>query len=80
MSGTIKRAGAYISGPGLNRDWYERFAPTYVDELAAFVAAVRGDGDVHASMTDGLRAQAVAEAAIIALREQRSVAIEPVWR
>jgi myo-inositol 2-dehydrogenase/D-chiro-inositol 1-dehydrogenase len=80
VSGTIKRAGAYISGPGLNRDWYERFAPTYVDELAAFVAAVRGDGDVHASMTDGLRAQAVAEAAIIALREQRSVAIGPVWR
>ncbi len=80
VPGAIKRAGAHVSAPGLNRDWYERFAPTYVDELAAFVAAVRGEAQVHASMTDGLRAQAIAEAAIIAHRERRMVAIEPVWR
>ena len=80
VSGAIKRAGAQVSAPGLNRDWYERFAPTYVDELAAFATAVRGEAKVHASMTDGLRAQAIAEAAIIALRERRMVAIEPAWR
>ena len=80
VPGAIKRAGAHVSAPGLNRDWYERFAPTYVDELAAFAAAVRGEAEVHASMTDGLRAQAIAEAAIIAHRERRMVAIEPAWR
>lgn len=80
VPGAIQRAGAQVSAPGLNRDWYERFAPSYVDELAAFAAAVRGDSKVHASMTDGLRAQAIAEAAIVALREQRAVTIEPVWR
>lgn len=80
VSGAIKRAGAQFSAPGLDRDWYDRFAPTYVDELAAFATAVRGEAKVHASMTDGLRAQAIAEAAIVALRERRMVAIEPAWR
>jgi myo-inositol 2-dehydrogenase/D-chiro-inositol 1-dehydrogenase len=80
VPGAIKRAGARVSAPGLDRGWYERFAPTYVDELVAFTAAVRGEAAVHASMTDGLRAQAVAEAAIIALRERRTMAIAPVWR
>jgi myo-inositol 2-dehydrogenase/D-chiro-inositol 1-dehydrogenase len=80
VPGPIKRAGAHVSAPGLNGDWYERFAPTYVDELAAFAAAVRGEADVHAAMTDGLRAQAISEAAIVALRERRMVTIEPAWR
>ena len=80
VPGAIQRAGARLSAPGLDRDWYQRFAPTYVDELAAFAAAVRGEAEVHASMTDGLRAQAIAEAAIVALRERRTMAIAPAWR
>ncbi len=80
VPGAVQRAGSRVSTPGLHRDWYDRFAQTYVDELAAFAAAVRGEAKLPASMADGLRAQAVAEAAIVALRERRIVAIEPAWR
>jgi myo-inositol 2-dehydrogenase/D-chiro-inositol 1-dehydrogenase len=80
VAGAIQRAGERVSAPGLHRDWYQRFAPTYVDELAAFAAAVRGEAKAHASMADGLRAQAIAEAATVALEERRLVAVEPAWR
>ncbi len=39
VPGAIQRAGARVSAPGLHRDWYQRFAPSYVDELAAFAEA-----------------------------------------
>ena len=80
VAGVIKRTGASILAPGLDPDWYQRFAPTYVVELEAFTAAINGKAEVHANMIDGLRAQAIAEATIIAIQERRVVAIDPVWR
>lgn len=64
---------------GLHRCWHDRFAPTYSTELERFLAAVRGEGEVHAGPRDGLRAQAVAEAAVTSARENRPVSIERVW-
>jgi myo-inositol 2-dehydrogenase / D-chiro-inositol 1-dehydrogenase len=64
---------------GLHRGWHDRFAPTYGEELRRFIEAVQGHGVVHAGPRDGLRAQAVAEAAVTSARENRPVSIERVW-
>jgi myo-inositol 2-dehydrogenase / D-chiro-inositol 1-dehydrogenase len=64
---------------GLHAGWYERFGPTYRAELDAFLAAAQGRGAAYANLADGLRAQAVAEAAIRSVREKRMVPIERIW-
>ncbi len=68
------------SGPALNTSWREQFAQTYPAELDAFAAAIGGESDVHSGLRDGLRAQAVAEAAVGSLSRNAMVKIEPVWR
>ncbi|MCP4384218.1 MAG: Gfo/Idh/MocA family oxidoreductase [Hyphomicrobiales bacterium] len=75
----IRRSGRDLIQPGLNQDWHERFAPTYVDELDSFVRAIRGDQTSLALMADGLRAQAISEAAIKALTERRTITVQSVW-
>ncbi len=59
--------------------WYERFAPTYVAELDALVAAVRTGIPMSPSLADGMRAQAVAEAAVSSLTQARPVGIADLW-
>lgn len=71
--------GANIIEDGLHADWFERFAPTYAAELDNFVAAVGGAATVEATLADGLRAQAVAEAALESIAQRGPVAIENVW-
>jgi myo-inositol 2-dehydrogenase / D-chiro-inositol 1-dehydrogenase len=71
--------GSNAVADGLHRGWHDRFAPTYGEELQRFLDAVRGRGDVQARPRDGLRAQAVAEAAVISARENRPAAIGKVW-
>jgi myo-inositol 2-dehydrogenase/D-chiro-inositol 1-dehydrogenase len=73
-------SGAHWSSPGLHASWRERFAATYVSELDSFAGAIRGEQPVHATLADGVRAQAVAEAVIEALRTGHVTPIEPVWR
>ena len=52
------------SQDGLMPTWHERFAPTYVDELHAFLGAIRsGDTSDLPSLEDGLAAQQIADAA-----------------
>ena len=52
------------SRAGLMPTWYERFAPTYAEELNAFLAAIRtGDDTGLPSLEDGLAAQQIADAA-----------------
>ena len=52
------------SQDGLMPTWYERFAPTYADELHAFLGAIRsGDTSCLPSLEDGLAAQQIADAA-----------------
>jgi myo-inositol 2-dehydrogenase/D-chiro-inositol 1-dehydrogenase len=65
---------------GLHAGWYHRFAPTYEAQLDAFLAAVDRSHLTQAGLIDGLRAQAVAEAAVVSLAERRPVSIDNIWR
>lgn len=64
---------------GLHQGWYERFEGTYRDEIDAFVSALEGKAPVHATLSDGLRAQAVAEAMIEASKRNAAVPIQRIW-
>ncbi|MFJ4171024.1 Gfo/Idh/MocA family oxidoreductase [Paenarthrobacter sp. NPDC089714] len=49
--------------------------PTYAAALAAFVASLDGGTAPTPSLEDGLKAQAIAEAAVLSLRSGR---MEPI--
>ena len=53
----------------------ERFAPTCRQTLEVFVRALRGEQDPHASVVDGVRAQAIAEAAVLSALEGQPVRV-----
>lgn len=72
--------GTTVTADGIDANWYDRFAPTYGAELDALVAAVRTQSAADPSLADGLRAQAVAEAAIDSLAQRKPVGIRNVWR
>ncbi len=59
--------------------WHERFADSYIAELDVLAAAITHGEKVHATLADGLRAQAVAEAAVESIRDNRPVAIDRIW-
>ncbi|MCC6196689.1 MAG: Gfo/Idh/MocA family oxidoreductase [Burkholderiales bacterium] len=65
--------------PGLHAGWYERFAPTYAAELDALVTAVRGGANATPGLADGMRAQAIAEAAVESVARGRPVPIANTW-
>ena len=71
--------GSQVTGSGIYYDPYGQFAQSYVDELTSFANAVTGKAPVHASLADGLRTQAVAEAAIRSLGERKMINIEKIW-
>ena len=58
--------------------WQQRFMPTYAIELDRFIQAVRtgAPGDLP-SLTDGLAAQQIADAARRSAREKCVVALSP---
>jgi myo-inositol 2-dehydrogenase/D-chiro-inositol 1-dehydrogenase len=60
---------------GFPAGWLERIRPTYGAALAAFVAALQDGRPPAPSLRDGLRAQAIAEAATRSLRSGRPEAI-----
>jgi myo-inositol 2-dehydrogenase/D-chiro-inositol 1-dehydrogenase len=68
-----------VIAQGLHGGWYERFADTYIAELDALVAAVRGGPNVTPGLADGMRAQAIAEAAVESVAQGRPVAIRNAW-
>jgi myo-inositol 2-dehydrogenase / D-chiro-inositol 1-dehydrogenase len=68
------RAGQVIDD-GLHPGWFERVRPTYAAALDHFVSSLDQDGPVYPSLDDGLRAQAIAEAAT---RSLTSRCAEPV--
>ena len=57
------RAGQVIDD-GLHAGWFERAQPTYASALDHFVRSLDQDGPVTPSLEDGLKAQAIAEAAL----------------
>ena len=80
LSGSVEwHRGKEIIGMGIDTDSYKQFATSYVDELNVFASAVAGQGSVHASLVDGLRAQAVAEAALLSIAKRKAVPITRVW-
>jgi myo-inositol 2-dehydrogenase/D-chiro-inositol 1-dehydrogenase len=72
--------GEKVIDDGIYPTWYERFAPTYVAELDAVIAAVRSGAPVQPGLVDGMRAQAVAEAAVASLTEGKPVGIANTWQ
>ena len=72
--------GDRVIDDGIHPGWYERFAPTYVAELDALVAALRAGTPVEPGLADGMRAQAVAEAAVASLIQGKPIAIPNVWQ
>ena len=78
-TGVALYKGGSIIEDGLHAGWYERFGPTYDAELDAFLAAIKKRDVPYATLRDGLRAQAVAEAAIRSVRERKIIAIERIW-
>jgi myo-inositol 2-dehydrogenase / D-chiro-inositol 1-dehydrogenase len=67
-------AGTVFSD-GLHAGWFERVQPTYAVALRAFVEALEDGTEPPATLEDGLRAQAIAEAATRALASGRT---EPI--
>ncbi|WP_461188625.1 Gfo/Idh/MocA family protein [Arthrobacter sp. Z4-13] len=75
-NGNVARYSAgKITDDGLHPGWFERVKPTYAAALAAFVKALEDGTPVSPSLEDGLKAQAIAEAATHSLATGRS---EPI--
>ncbi|MBT8159097.1 MULTISPECIES: Gfo/Idh/MocA family oxidoreductase [Arthrobacter] len=75
-NGNVSRYGAgTVTDDGLHPGWFERVKPTYAAALAAFVDALEKGTPITPSLEDGLKAQAIAEAATRSLASGRS---EPI--
>jgi myo-inositol 2-dehydrogenase / D-chiro-inositol 1-dehydrogenase len=75
-AGNVSRYGAgRVVDDGLHAGWFERVQPTYGAALAHFVAALESGGAITPSLNDGLKAQAIAEAATRSLTSGKS---EPI--
>lgn len=74
--GNVARySAASIVVDGLHDGWFERVQPTYAATLSAFVAALENGTDPPTTLDDGVRAQAIAEAASRALVSRRQETI-----
>ncbi|NQX26195.1 Gfo/Idh/MocA family oxidoreductase [Microbacteriaceae bacterium VKM Ac-2854] len=72
-SGNVSRySGAHVIEDGLHAGWFERVQPTYAAALAHFVRALESGAPITPSLADGLKAQAIAEAATLSLQTGRS--------
>jgi myo-inositol 2-dehydrogenase/D-chiro-inositol 1-dehydrogenase len=61
---------------GMHAGWFERVQPTYKAALAHFVTALDEGTGMAPSLEDGLKAQAIAEAATASLRSGRAETIQ----
>lgn len=55
--------GQAAQSHGLHSNWFDRVQPTYAASLGAFVQALEDDGEVPISLREGLKSQAIAQAA-----------------
>lgn len=75
-NGNVSRYTAgKVTDDGLHPGWFERVKPTYAAALAAFVNALEDGTPISPSLEDGLKAQAIAEAATLSLTSGRA---EPI--
>jgi len=80
VAGITRLSGRQFASPGLDPSWRTRFAQTYISQLDRFAASIKENKPVHSSLRDGLRAQAVAEAAVLAIKDGGTIEIAPIWR
>lgn len=73
----IADADGYRSSP-LQDFFMNRYARAYAAEIAAFVAVVNGETPPPVGSEDGLRALALAEAAVKSVAEARTVAVSEI--
>ena len=76
-TGSVSRyhAGRVVDD-GMHASWFERVKPTYAAALDAFVTALATGQPLSPSLEDGLRAQAIAEAATRSLASGKTEPIE----
>lgn len=75
-TGAVSRYSAgKVIADGMPAGWFERVQPTYAAALDHFVHALDSGAPVTPSLEDGLRAQAIAEAATASLRSGRAEAV-----
>lgn len=79
VRGATLYRGKSITQPGLYPDWFSRVKQTYYAHLDAFVRHLNGEKvDGLPGLIDGLRAQAIAEAAQLSLTRGEFVQVEAV--
>ena len=79
VRGATLYQGSVITQPGLYADWFSRVKETYYQHLDAFVRHMAGEQVAELpGVIDGLRAQAIAEAAQLSLTRGEFVAVEGV--
>ena len=67
--------GGVIRRQGLHQHWYERIESTYPVQLAAFVEALDDGGCGFPTLLDGLVSEAIADAGMRSLRDNRPMPI-----
>jgi myo-inositol 2-dehydrogenase / D-chiro-inositol 1-dehydrogenase len=72
---TVYRGDKQTSS-GLHAGWFERMEPTFAQSLNAFVRSLEGEPTPYPTLSDGLRAQLVAEAAVKSLQSGLPVKVE----
>jgi myo-inositol 2-dehydrogenase / D-chiro-inositol 1-dehydrogenase len=68
-------SGSKAISDGLHPGWFERIESSFALALDAFIGVLEGNSAPYPSLTDGLRAQMIAEAAVEALRTNTPVRI-----
>ncbi len=76
---TIQYTKSGVLTDGIHSEWYEQFKPTYAKELELLASASLNQEVNHATLREGLRAQAVAEAALQSMTENRPIEIKKIW-
>lgn len=72
---TLHKGARRISA-GLHPGWFERIEPTFALALDTFVRALEGEEVDYPGLDDGLRAQLIAEAAVVSLQSNKPIRIE----
>ncbi|HMD80053.1 MAG TPA: Gfo/Idh/MocA family oxidoreductase, partial [Anaerolineales bacterium] len=67
--------GTSIVSDGLHAGWFERMEPTFYQALDALIKTIEGEQVEYPTLTDGLKAQIIAEAAVESLRLNQPVKI-----
>ena len=67
--------GNSIVSDGLHAGWFERMEPTFYQALDALIKTIEGEQVEYPTLTDGLKAQMIAEAAVESLHTNQPVKI-----